>query len=335
MRTLAVSVLALVASASAAAAAEGYHLTKTIPVPGDGGWDYLSTDGAGRRVYVSHGNQVDVLDIDSNEVKGTITDLKGVHGIAVAADLGRGFISNGRGDNVTIFDLKTLKTMGDPVATGKNPDSIIYDPATKRVFAFNGRGGSASVIDAAEGKVAGTIDLGGKPEFAAADGEGNVFVNLEDKGQMLKLDAKKMTVLERWPVAPGEEPSAMAIDPKTHRLFIGCHNKMMVVVNAETGKVVEHLPIGDHVDAAAFDPETGMAYFSCGDGTVTVIHEDDADKYTVAETVNTKKGSRTMTLDPKTHDLFLSSADFKPNPDNPKGRPSLVPGTFAVLRFSK
>ena len=187
MRILAATVLALVASV--AAAADGYHLAKTIPVPGDEGWDYLSTDSVGRRVYVSHGNKVDVLDIDANEVKGTIGDCKGVHGVAVAADLGRGFISNGRGDNVTIFDLKMLKPL-DSVATGKNPDCIIYDPATKRVFAFNGRGGSATVIDAAGGKAAGTIDLGGKPEFAAADGEGNAFVNLEDKSEVVKLDAK-------------------------------------------------------------------------------------------------------------------------------------------------
>jgi DNA-binding beta-propeller fold protein YncE len=332
MRTLVASLLLLTASV---AAADGYKLAKTIPVPGDGGWDYVSVDTAGRRVYVSHGNQVEVIDADSNEVKGTIADLKGVHGIAVASDLGRGFISNGRGDNVTIFDLKTLKPIGDPVTTGKNPDAILYDPSTKRVFAFNGRDGSATVIDAAEGKALGTIDLGGKPEFGAADGAGNVFVNLEDKDTIVKLDAKKMTVLERWPLAPGEGPSALAMDVKNHRLFVGCHNKMMVVVNSETGKVVDHQPIGERVDAVAFDPETGMAFASCGDGTVTVIHEDDPDKYSVAETVKTKTGSRTMTVDPKTHDLFLPTADFKPNTDNPKGRPTMVPGTFAVLRFSK
>ena len=330
MRTLVASLLLLTASV---AAADGYKLVKTIPVPGDGGWDYLSVDAAGRRVYVSHGNQVDVIDIDSNEVKGTISDLKGVHGIAVASDLGRGFISNGRGDNVTIFDLKTLKTIGDPAATGKNPDAILYDPSTKSVFAFNGRDSSAAVIDGAAGKVLGTIDLGGKPEFGVADGAGNVFVNLEDKSMIVKLDAKKMTVLERWPVAPGEEPSGLAIDAKNHRLFAGCRNKMMVVVNSETGKVVDHQPIGERVDACAFDPETGMAFASCGDGTVTVVHEDEPDKYSVAETVKTKTGSKTMTLDPKTHDLFLASADFKPNAGG--GRPAVVPGTFAVLRFAK
>lgn len=332
MRTFSTALLALVA-ALPAASADGYKLTKTIPVPGDGGWDYCTVDGAGRRVYVSHGNQVDVIDADSNTVAGTIGDLKGVHGIAVAADLGRGFISNGRGNNVTIFDLKTLKPIGDPVATGKNPDCIIYDPSSKRVFAFNGRDGTASVIDAAEGKVLGTIDLGGKPEFAAADGAGAVFANLEDKSNVVKIDAQKMTVSRRWPLEPGEEPSAMAIDAKSHRLFIGCHNKMMVVVNAETGKVVDHQPIGQGVDAGTFDPETGLVYFSCGDGTVTVIHEDGPDKYAVVETVKTKERSRTMALDPKTHDIFLPSADFAPNPNG--GRPSPTAGTFAVLHFSK
>ena len=338
MRTLIASLLFLGASTAAVAAADGYHLIKTIPVPGDGGWDYLIADDAGRRVYVSHGNQVDVLDADSNEVKGTIPDTKGVHGIALAPDLGRGYTSNGKANTVTIFDLKTLKPLGD-VAAGKNPDCILYEPDTKRVLAFNGRDGTATVIDAAEGKVVGTIDLGGKPEFAATDGAGAVFDDLEDKDALVKIDASKMTVVERWPLAPGAGPSAIAMDVKNHRIFVGCHNKMMVVVNAETGKIVANQPIGDHVDAAAFDPETGMAFFSCGDGTVTVIHEDEPDKYSVAETVKTKQGSRTMALDRKTHDLFLSSADFKPaaepTPDNPKPRPTVVPGTFAVLRFGK
>ncbi len=338
MRRVVACCLVLAAAAAAVAVEEGYHLIKTIPVPGDGGWDYLIADDAARRLYVTHGDRVDVLDIDSNEVKGAIGDLKGVHGVALAPDLGRGFISDGRANHVVIFDLKTLKNLGD-VATGKNPDCVIYDPATKRVFAFNGRGDSATVIDAAEGKAVGTIDLGGKPEFATADGAGAVFDNLEDKDAVVKIDSRKMTVLERWPLAPGEGPSAMAMDQKTNRIFIGCHNKMMVVVNAETGKVVDHQPIGQGVDAGAFDPATGMVFFSCGDGTVTVIHEDGPDKYVVAETVKTKPRARTMALDRKTHDLFLSSADFKPaaaaTPNNPRSRPAVVPGSFAVLRFGK
>jgi len=332
VRTLAAPLLILLAAGLAAAAEpEGYHLLKTIPVPGDGGWDYLTVDDAARRVYVSHGNQVDVLDADSGEVKGTIEDTKGVHGIALAPDLGRGFTSNGQADTVTIFDLKTLKNLGE-VKTGKNPDSIIFDPSYKRVFAFNGRGKSATVIDAAEGKVAGTIELDGRPEFAAADGAGNVFVNLEDKSTLLKIDAQKLKVLERWPLAPGEEPTGLSMDTKNKRLFVGCHNKLLVVVNAEDGKVVAKQPIGERVDATAFDPETGLIFSSCGDGTVTVVHQDGADKYTLVETVKTKVGSRTMALDRKTHKLFLPSADFKPNPG---GRPMRVPKTFAVLVFGK
>ncbi len=336
MRTLGVSLLIWVAASAVAAAPEGYHLVKTISVPGDGSWDYLTVDAGGRRVYISHGNQVEVLDADSGELKGTIPDTKGVHGIAIAADLGRGFVSNGRSDSVAIFDLKTLKRIGDDVETGKGPDAILYDPSSKRVFAFCGRSNSATVIDAADGKVLGKIDLGGAPEFGAADGAGSVFVNLEDKDMLLKIDAKKMTVLERWPLAPGKTPTGLAIDVKGNRLFVGCRSKVGLVVSAETGKVIADVPIGDRVDAAAFDPETGLAFFSCGDGTVTVIHEGKDGKYSAAETIKTKQGSKTMALDPKTHDLFLPSADFKAAAGNgPRQRPSVVPGTFTVLRFSK
>ncbi len=334
MRTFAVTLLILLASFTATVAAPeaGYTLLKTVPVSGDGGWDYLTVDAAGRRVYISHATQVDVLDADTYELKGTIADTKGVHGIAIAADLGRGFTSNGRSDNVTIFDLKTLKTLGE-AKTGKNPDGILYDPSTKRVFAFNGGGKSATVIDAAEGKVEGTIDLEGRPEFAAADGAGNVYVNIEDKNLVVKIDAKKMKVLERWPLAPGETPTGLSMDPKTNRLFVGCRNKQLIVVDAESGKVVGKAPIGDRVDATAFDPATGNIFSSCADGTVTVVHADGGDKYTVVETIKTKTGSKTMALDPKTHRLFLPSADFKAAAAG--GRPTMDPKTFAVLVFGK
>jgi DNA-binding beta-propeller fold protein YncE len=335
MRTAAALLLTvLLGAAVAAAEPQGYRLLKTVPVPGDGGWDYLTVDEAGRRVYISHSSQVDVLDADTYELKGTIPDTNGVHGIAVAADVGRGFTSNGRANTVTIFDLKTLKSVGE-VKTGRNPDAIIYDPSSKRVFAFNGGSGSATVIDAAEGKEAGTIELGGRPEFAAADGAGNVFVNLEDKNTLLKLDAKKMTVLERWPLTPGETPTGLAMDTATKRLFVGCRNKLLVVVDAENGKVVAKEPIGERVDAAAFDPETKLVFCSCGDGTVSVYHQDGPDKYTLAETIKTKVGAKTMALDRKTHNLFLPSAEFKPNPDKPGGRPVMVPKTFAVLVYGK
>jgi DNA-binding beta-propeller fold protein YncE len=328
---------ALAVTTAAAAEPAGYRLLKTIPVPGDGGWDYVSVDDAGRRVYVSHATQVDVLDADTGEIKGKIPDTKGVHGVAVAADVGRGFTSNGRDDSVTIFDLKTLETLGQ-VKTGKGPDAILYDPDTHQVFAMNGKGGSATVIDAAKGKAVGTIELGGQPESGVADGAGLVFVNLEDKSELLKIDARNLKVLERWSLAPGKTPTGLALDRRNHRLFVGCRgggsgrNGLQVVVNADTGKVVTTLPIGEGVDACAFDPETGLAFSSCRDGTVTVVHQENADDYKVAETIKTRRGSKTMALDPKTHQLFLPGAEFK---DNPGGRPSMVPGTFVVMIFGR
>jgi len=328
MRT--VSICAILFSAFGFGASN-YHLLKTIPVPGNGSFDYLTLDNSARRLYVSHGTEVDVLDADSGALVGKIADLKGVHGIAIAPESGRGFITNGQADTVTIFDLKTLGKIGE-VPTGKKPDGIIYDPATHRVFAFNGDGDSTTVIDAATGKVAGTIALGGGPEFAAADDAGHVFVNLEDKSETLKLDSRKLTVLERWPLAPCEAPSAMAIDRKTHRLFVGCRNHLAAVLNADTGKVDGTYPIGDHVDAAGFDPATGLVFFSCGDGTLTVLHENSPDRYAVTETVKTLPGAKTMALDEKTHRVFLSTAERTPHEPGARGRGgAIVPGSFKVL----
>ena len=286
----------------------GYSVTKKIPISGQGSFDYLTVDEAGRRLYVSHGTQVEVLDVDSGTVVGNIPNTLGVHGIAIAAEFGRGFVSNGQSSTVTIFDLKTLKAISD-VPTGKKPDAIIYDPATKRVFAFNGGSDSATAIDAATGKIAGTVDLKGGPEFAAADGQGFVYNNLEDENVVLKIDANKLTVEQRWPTAPCASPSSMAIDRNNHRLFLGCRSKVMAVMNADTGQVITTLPIGDHVDATAFDPETKLIFNSNGEGSVTVIHQDGADKYSAVETVKTLPRAKTMALDPKTHQLFLSTAE--------------------------
>ena len=232
-----------------------YRLLKTIPVPGDEGWDYVAVDSEARHVFVSHGSHVVVLDADSGAVVGDIPDTQGVHGIAIAADAGRGFTSNGRANTVTIFDLKTFKVLGS-AKTGSNPDAIVYEAGTKRVFTMNGRSGDTTAINVADGAVAGTLALGGKPEFAVADGHGNVYVNLEDKSELVHFDAQKMVVLHRWPMAPCEEPSGLAADWKSHRLFAGCDNKLMAVINADTGKVVATVPIGDGVDANGFDPET-------------------------------------------------------------------------------
>jgi DNA-binding beta-propeller fold protein YncE len=316
----------------------GYHLLKKIEVGGEGGWDYLFADSDAHRLYVSHATKVVVIDTDKDIVIGEIPNTNGVHGIAVAEDLGRGFISDGRDDAVTIFDLKTLKTL-DTVKVGKNPDAIIYDPASKRVFTFNGRSADATAIDAETGKIAGTIALGGKPEFATSDGKGNVFVNIEDKSEVIELDAQKLTVKAHWPIAPGEEASGMAIDHKNHRLFIVCSNKKMIVMNAESGKVVADLPTGDGTDAAGFDPETKMAFSSNGEGTLTVIREDSKDKYSVVENVATQRGARTMTLDAKTHKIYLPTAQYGPAPaptaERPRPRPSILPNTFVILVFGR
>ena len=308
MKAFVALLVCLACVAVQAVCADSYQITKKIPITGQGSWDYLSVDEGARRLYVSHGTQVEVLDIDAGSVVGKIANTPGVHGIAIAPELGRGFVSNGQASTVTIFDLKTLKEIAQ-VPTGKKPDAIIYDPATSRVFAFNGGSNSATVIEAGTGKVAGTIDLGGGPEFAAADGNGYVFNNLEDESMVLKIDARKLTVEQRWRTAPCESPSSMAMDRPNRRLFIGCRSKVMAVMNADTGQVIATLPIGDHVDATAFDPGTKLIFNSNGEGTVTVIQQESADKYSVLDTVKTVPRAKTMALDPKTHQLFLSTAE--------------------------
>jgi DNA-binding beta-propeller fold protein YncE len=316
----------------------GYKLKKKIKLGGEGGWDYLIFDSATRRLFISRGSKVVVVDVDTEKVVGEIPDTPGVHGIALAPELNKGFTSNGRGNNVTVFDLKTLGTL-DHVPTGENPDAIIYDPATKRVFTLNGRSQNATAIDAETGHVAETIALGGRPEFAAADGKGHVYVNIEDKSEIVQLDSKKLTVLARWPLAPCEEPSGLAIDAHGRRLFAGCSNKMMAVVDADSGKVLATPPIGQGVDANAFDPGTKFAFASNGEGTLTVVREESPTKYTVVEDVTTQRGARTMALDPKTHEVFLVTAEFGPRPEptkeNPRPRPPMLPDTFTVLVFGR
>jgi YVTN family beta-propeller protein len=301
--------LALGCSLFAAPVPSGsYSVIKKIPIAGTGSWDYLTVDEGARRLYVSHGTQVEVLDIDSLTVVGSIPKTPGVHGIALAPELGRGFVSNGQASTVTIFDLKTLKPIAD-VAVGQKPDAIIYDPATSRIFAFNGDSNSATAIDAATGKVAGTVDLGGGPEFAAADGKGYVYNDLEDESLLLKINSRELKVEQRWPTAPCKSPSSMAMDRANRRLFLGCRSKVVAVVDADSGKVITTVPIGDHVDATAFDAATKLIFNSNGEGTITVIHQDSPDTYSVVETVKTAPRAKTMALDPKTHRLFLSTAE--------------------------
>jgi hypothetical protein len=316
-------------AAAPSPSSSGYHVIKTVSVPGEEGWDYLAVDSDARRVYISHGSHVVAMNADTYAIEGDIPDTPGVHGIAVARDLGRGFTSNGRANTATIFDLKTLKTIGT-VKTDSNPDAITYDAVTKRVFTFNGRGKNATAINAADGSVVGTLALGGKPEFAVADGKGSIFVNNEDTSEVIEINAQKLTETHRWPLAPCKSPSGLAMDLKTRRLFAGCDDKVMVVVNADTGKVITPVTIGDGVDANAFDPETNFVFASNGDGTLTVVHEDSPDKFTVIDNVPTKKSARTMGLDLKTHNVFLPAADFDP-PAPGERRGKMKAGSFVIL----
>jgi YVTN family beta-propeller protein len=316
----------------------GYHLLKKIKVGGEGFWDYITFDSPTRRLFISRGTKVVVLNVDTEKVVGEIPNTAGVHGIALAHDLNRGFTSNGQAGTVTIFDLKTLAVIGEAKAE-MNPDAIIYDPASKRVFAMNGRSGSATAIDAATGKVAGNIPIGGKLEFAVPDGRGHVYVNVEDKSEEVELDSKKLTVIAHWPLAPCTEPSGLAIDAKHHRLFAGCDNKMMAVIDTDSGKVIATPPIGMGVDADRFDPDTSYAFASCFSGVLTVVHEDSPDKFSVVEDVPTQMGARTMALDKKTHEVFLVTAEFGPPPaataEHPHPRPTIVPDSFVVLVFGR
>src|SRR5215472_1097378 len=320
-------------SAAPAPGPSGYKVIKTVPLGGEGGWDYVYVDSDARRVYISRGTHTVVMDADKYTVIGDIPDTQGVHGIAIATDLGRGFTSNGRADNVTIFDLKTLKPIGT-VKTDANPDAIVYEPVSKRVFTFNGRGKNATAINAADGSVAGTIPLGGKPEFAAADGKGTIYVNNEDTSDLYHLDAQNLKELHHWPLAPCKSPSGLAMDVKNRRLLAVCDDKVSVVVNADTGKVVAIPEIGNGPDAAAFDPATNDFFASCGEGVITVIHEDSPDKYTVVDNVPTKRSARTMGLDLKTHNIFLPAADFDP-PAPGERRGKMKPDSFVIVVVSK
>jgi len=336
--TLGLSVIVVALAAVAwAAAGSGYHVVTTWKVGGEGGWDYLTTDPAARRLYLSRGTHVLVLDADSGKKVGDIADTPGVHGIALAPELGRGFTSNGREGMVSIFDIKTLALISK-VKVGDNPDAILYDPATKRVFTFNGKSQDSTAIDGASGKVLGTIKLDGKPEFAASDAKGEIFVNIEDKSELTAIDPNKLEVRAKWPLAPCTEPSGLALDRKHRRLFVGCDNKMMAIVDADSGKVLATPPIGEGVDATAFDDATGLAFASCGESGVLTVVKEASGKYT-AEYIPTKARARTMALDSKTHKVFVVTADFgtapAPTADTPHPRPPMVPDSFVVFVLEK
>jgi len=322
---------------SLAVNAQQYKISSPIPLEGEGGWDYLLVDSANRQLYVSHNTQVEVVDLASEKPIAKITGMKRIHGIAVADDLNRGYISDGGDDTVVIFDLKSNSVL-QKVPAGKNPDGILYDPYSKRVFAFNGRSDNVTAIDAASGKVIGTVALDGKPEFPVSDGRGNVYVNIEDKSEIAQLDPQTLKVKKTWPLSPCEEPSGLAIDPEARRLFSVCSNKKMAVVNADSGQVIATVAIGDGPDAAAYDPGRKLVFSSNGEGTLTVVRQDSPDKYTVLENVPTERSARTMSLDLKTHKIYLSAAQLGAVPeataDNPHPRPKIVPGSFHVLVVS-
>jgi DNA-binding beta-propeller fold protein YncE len=312
-----------------------YHVVQRVAVGGDGGWDGLLADVDGRRLYLSHGAQVEVLDLDGLSPVGTIPNTHGVHGIAVAPDYGRGFTSNGRDTTVTVFDLPTLKVLGTVRVSGANPDAILYEPLSHRVLTFNGGGHNATVIDAITSKVIGTIALSGKPEFAVTDGRGTIYVNIEDRSTIAAIDARTMTVSAEWSLAPCESPSGLAIDRAHRRLFSACGNQVMVISDPEAGQVIASVPIGEGVDGAGFDPERQLAFSSNGAGTLSVIRELTPDRYEPAATVPTQRGARTMAVDPTTGRVFTVSADYGPAPvptsERPAPRPSIVPGSFTLL----
>lgn len=312
-----------------------YHLSDRWKPGGTGGWDYLSVDSDARRLYISRSDRVVVLDIDSGKSVGEIPGTKGVHGVAIALDLGMGYTSNGRANTVTVFDLKTLQVSAEIDVGGQNPDAILYDPATRRVFTFNGRSANATAIDAASRKVVGSIALSGKPEFAATDGKGRVFVNIEDKGELAVIDAKALKVLAIWPLKPCEEPSGLAYEGAHQRLFSVCANKRMVVIDSGNGKQIATLAIGAGADAVVFDAQRQLALSSNGDGTLTVVHEDAPDKFSIVENVATQKSARTLALDAKTGRLFLAAAEFGPAPaataEQPRPRPPMLADSFTIL----
>jgi YVTN family beta-propeller protein len=333
MRKVITLTLAAVFAIGAFAAPTGWKILKEIKIGGEGGWDYLTMDSAARRLYVSHNTHVVVVDPDAGKVVGDIPDTPGVHGIALVPALNRGFVSNGRGNNVTIFDMKTLKTISQP-ATGMNPDDITYEPKSGRIFTFNGRSNDASVIDAKTGMVVATIPLGGKPEFAVADDRGHVYDNLEDKSEVVEIDAAKATVTKRYSLAPCDGPSGLAIDIKKRRLFSVCSNRVMAISDPDAGKVLASPPIGAGSDGVAFDPSTGYAVSSNGDGTLTVV-EEKGGKWDVVENVATQRGARTITVDDKTHNFYLPVADPAPAPPGGGRGRGFVADSFRVLVVGK
>jgi YVTN family beta-propeller protein len=322
---------------AAAFAAEGYKVLNKIKIGGTGGWDYLAVDADGGRVYASHGPLVEVIDVKSGKVAGQITQLHGVHGVAVAPEFGKGFITNGQSNSVTIFDLKTLAKVGEP-QTGQNPDSVCFEPKTKHIFTFNGKSNDSTAIDPKTNEVIKSFPVGGKPEECAADGTGKIYANLEDSSEIVEIDAAKPAVLRHASLSPCESPSGLAIDVKNKRLFSACDNNMMAVTDIATLKVIATPPIGPGADGAGFDPGLGLAFSSNGgDGTLSIIKQVNG-KYETVENVPTEKGARTMTVDAKNHRVYLLAAEYGAAAQaapGKKARPTILPDSFHVLVVGK
>jgi YVTN family beta-propeller protein len=312
-----------------------YKLSKKISTSGNDGWDYLAVDDVAQHLFVSHGNIVNVIDLKSDKTITTIPDTKGVHGIAVANDLNKAYISNGKDNSITVVNLKTFELIEKVKIAGVKPDAILYDQFSRKVFIYNAESNDATVLDANTNKVVKTIPLGGKPEFSVTNTKGLIYVNIEDKNEIKTIDASTLKVVNTWSIAPGDEPSGLAIDLVTNRLFSVCSNNLMIIVNAANGKIIKTLPIGAGCDGVAFDPKKNLIFSSNGEGTITVVKEGNANTFSVLETVKTQKGARTIALNKTTNQLYLSTADFgakpKPTTENPKPRAGILPNSFVVL----
>jgi YVTN family beta-propeller protein len=312
-------------------AQKDFKILKTFHIPSAGGWDYIAVGPGNNRLYVSHGTQVNILNQTTGDSIGVIPNTNGVHGIAFDKSQNRGYTSNGRLNNVTVFDLTTNAVITQ-IATGINPDAIMYETFTKKIITCNGRSKNLSIIDPITNKLIDSVDVGGKPETAVSNGKGKLYVNIEDKNEIVEVDLKTWKVDAHWPITPAEEPAGLAIDTKTNRLFAGCGNKMLAVVDATNGKLVQTLVIGDGCDGSGFDPGTKNIFASNGDGTLSVYHEGAADKYELVANVPTKRGARTIAVDEQSHLIYMPTADFEPaDPNVPKSRPKMIPGTFQVL----
>ncbi|HEU0209920.1 MAG TPA: hypothetical protein VFQ78_13200 [Candidatus Udaeobacter sp.] len=331
-------VCALTCVCAIALADEQYHFVKQIPIGGEGGWDILTIETTANRLYLSHATKVVVVDINKDAVAGEINDTPGVHAFVAVPELQRGFSSNGKEAKSSVVDLKTLDTVSK-IDTDANPDAIVYEPKRRELYVFNHTGNSCTVIDPKNANVITTVVLGGSPEFAAVDeAAGRIYCNIEDKSEVAVIDTSKHEVIARWPLAPGEEPSGIALDAQHHRLFSGCHNKVMTMLNTETGKMIANVPIGAGVDGCAFDDSTQLAFASCGDGTTTIAKEEAPNKLAVVQTLKTERGARTMALDPRTHRIYLPTAQFAPALSPSAGaspaRPSVVPDTLKLLVYA-